>query len=115
MIVMDSNYKEYVLKELDNLVSQIVEASEFNASESYKGLVESLQRQINYHQECIDKCKQMLLLMNAEIPKKSEIKVVSSYWSDDESEEAKAAFDDFWKSEDVMLDIKDHYKDNDDT
>ena len=31
-----------------------------------EGLVESLQRQINYHQECIDKCKQMLLLMNAE-------------------------------------------------
>ena len=111
---MDSNYKDYVLKELDNLVSQMVEASEFKASESYKGLVESLQRQINYHQECIDKCKQMLLLMNAEIPKKSEIKVVSSYWSDDESEEAKAAFDDFWKSEDVMLDIKDHYKDDDD-
>ena len=94
---------------------QIVEASEFNASESYRGLVESLQRQIDYHQECIDKCKQMLLLMNAEIPKKSEIKVVSSYWSDDQSEEARAAFDDFWKSEDVMLDIKDHYKDDDDT
>ena len=112
---MDSNYKDYVLKELDNLVSQMVEASEFKASESYRGLVESLQRQINYHQECIDKCKQMLLLMNAEIPKKSEIKVVSSYWSDDESEEARAAFDDFWKSEDVMLDIKDHYKDDDDT
>ena len=111
---MDSNYKDYVLKELDNLVSQMVEASEFKASESYRGLVESLQRQINYHQECIDKCKQMLLLMNAEIPKKSEIKVVSSYWSDDESEEARAAFDDFWKSEDVMLDIKDHYKDDDD-
>ena len=68
---MDSNYKDYVLKELDNLVSQIVEASELNASESYRGLVESLQRQIDYHQECIDKCKQMLLLMNAEIPKKS--------------------------------------------
>ena len=65
---MDSNYKDYVLKELDNLVSQMVEASEFKASESYKGLVESLQRQINYHQECIDKCKQMLLLMNADIP-----------------------------------------------
>ena len=112
---MDSNYKDYVLKELDNLVSQMVEASEFKASESYRGLVESLQRQINYHQECIDKCKQMLLLMNAEISKKSEIKVVSSYWSDDESEEARAAFDDFWKSEDVMLDIKDHYKDDDDT
>ena len=111
---MDSNYKDYVLKELDNLVSQIVEGSEFNASESYRGLVESLQRQIDYHQECIDKCKQMLLLMNAEIPKKSEIKVVSSYWRDDESEEAKAAFDDFWKSDDVMLDIKDHYKDDDD-
>ena len=111
---MDSNYKDYVLKELDNLVSQMVEASEFKASESYRGLVESLQRQINYHQECIDKCKQMLLLMNAEIPKKSEVKVVSSYWSDDESEEARAAFDDFWKSEDVMLDIKDHYKDDDD-
>ena len=111
---MDSNYKDYVLKELDNLVSQIVEASELKASESYRGLVESLQRQIDYHQECIDKCKQMLLLMNAEIPKKSEIKVVSSYWSDDESEEAKAAFDDFWKSDDVMLDIKDHYKDDDD-
>ena len=45
---MDSNYKDYVLKELDNLVSQIVEASEFKASESYRGLVESLQRQINY-------------------------------------------------------------------
>ena len=112
---MDSNYKDYVLKELDNLVSQIVEASEFKASESYRGLVESLQRQINYHQECIDKCKQMLLLMNADVPKKSEIKVVSSYWSDDESEEARAAFDDFWKSEDVMLDIKDHYKSDDDT
>ena len=111
---MDSNYKDYVLKELDNLVSQIVEGSEFNASESYRGLVESLQRQIDYHQECIDKCKQMLLLMNAEIPKKSEIKVLSSYWSDDESEEARAAFDDFWKSDDVMLDIKDHYKDDDD-
>ena len=111
---MDSNYKDYVLKELDNLVSQIVEASELNASESYRGLVESLQRQIDYHQECIDKCKQMLLLMNAEIPKKSEIKVLSSYWSDDESEEARAAFDDFWKSDDVMLDIKDHYKDDDD-
>ena len=112
---MDSNYKDYVLKELDNLVSQIVEASELNASESYRGLVESLQRQIDYHQECIDKCKQMLLLMNAEIPKKSEIKVLSSYWSDDESEEARAAFDDFWKSDDVMLDIKDHYKSDDDT
>ena len=56
----------------------------------------------------------MLLLMNADVPKNSEIKVVSSYWSDDESEEAKSAFDDFWKSEDVMLDIKDHYKDDDD-
>ena len=103
---MDSNYKDYVLKELDNLVSQIVEASEFKASESYKGLVESLQRQINYHQECIDKCKQMLLLMNARKPKLGE--VVSSYWSDDKSEEARAAFDDFWKSEDVLLDIKEH-------
>ena len=51
---MDSNYKDYVLKELDNLVSQIVETSEFKASESYRVLVESLQRQINYHQECID-------------------------------------------------------------
>ena len=111
---MDSDYKGYVFKELDHLVSQMVEASEFKASESYKGLVESLQRQIDYHQECIDKCKQMLLLMNADVPKKSEIKVVSSYWSDDESEEARAAFDDFWKSEDVMLDIKDHYKDDDD-
>ena len=79
--------------------------SEFNASESYRGLVESLQRQIDYHQECIDKCKQMLLLMNADVPKNSEIKVVSSYWSDDESEEAKDfAFDDFWKSEDIMKD-----------
>ena len=65
---MDSNYKDYVLKELDNLVSQIVEASEFNASESYRGLVGSLERQIDYHQECIDKCKQMLLLMNARKP-----------------------------------------------
>ena len=53
--------------------------------------------------------------MNADVPKNSEIKVVSSYWSDDESEEATAAFDDFWKSEDVMLDIKDHYKSDDDT
>ena len=34
-----------------------------------EGLVESLQRQIDYHQECIDKCKQMLLLMNARKPK----------------------------------------------
>ena len=109
---MDSNYKDYVLKELDNLVSQIVEASEFNASESYRGLVESLERQIDYHQECIDKCKQMLLLMNERKPKLGED--VSSYWSDDESEEARAAFDDFWKSEDVMLDIKDHYKNDDD-
>ena len=57
----------------------------------------------------------MLLLMIAAVPKNSEIKVVSSYWSDDKSEEARAAFDDFWKSEDVMLDIKDHYKDDDDT
>ena len=32
--------------------------------------------------------------------------VVSSYWSDDESEEARSAFDDFWKSEDVIM--KDH-------
>ena len=110
---MDSDYKGYVLKELDHLVSQIVEASEFKASERYRGLVESLQRQINYHQECIDKCKQMLLLMNARKTKIGE--VVSSYWSDDESEEARAAFDDFWKSEDVMLDIKDHYKSDDDT
>ena len=39
---MDSNYKEYVLKELDNLVSQIIEASEFNASESYGELIKSL-------------------------------------------------------------------------
>ena len=78
---MDSNYKDYVLKELDNLVSQIVEASEFNASESYRGLVGSLERQIDYHQECIDKCKQMLLLMNA---RKSKIgEVVSSFISDD--------------------------------
>ncbi len=46
----------------------------------------------------------MLLLMNADVPKNSEIKVVSSYWNDDESEEAKAAFDDFWKSEDIMKD-----------
>ena len=99
---MDSNYKDYVLKELDNLVSQIVEASELNASESYRGLVESLQRQIDYHQECIDKCKQMLLLMNTRKPKLGE--VVSSYWCDDESEEARAAFDDFWKSEDIMKD-----------
>ena len=110
---MDSNYKDYVLKELDNLVSQMVEASEFKASESYRGLVESLQRQINYHQECIDKCKQMLLLMNARKPKLGE--VVSSYWSDDESKEARAAFDDFWKSDDVMLDIKDHCLDDDDS
>ena len=101
---MDSNYKEYVLKELDNLVSQIIEASEFNASESYGELVKSLQGQINYHQECIDKCKQMLLLMNADIPKNSEIKVVSSYMNDDESPEARAAFDDFWKSPDIMKD-----------
>ncbi len=101
---MDSNYKEYVLKELDNLVSQIIEASEFNASESYGELIKSLQGQINYHQECIDKCKQMLLLMNADIPKNSEIKVVSSYMNDDESPEARAAFDDFWKSPDIMKD-----------
>ena len=73
----------------------------------------TLKNLFNYHQECIDKCKQMLLLMNADVPKNSEIKVVSSYWSDDESEEARAAFDDFWKSDDVMLDIKDHYKDDD--
>ena len=53
---MDSNYKDYVLKELDNLVSQITESSEFNASETYKGLISSLQGQIDYHQECIDKC-----------------------------------------------------------
>ena len=46
----------------------------------------------------------MLLLMNADVPKNSEIKVVSSYWNDDESEEATAAFDDFWKSEDIMKD-----------
>ena len=109
---MDSNYKDYVLKELDNLVSQMIEASEFNASESYRGLVESLERQIDYHQECIDKCKQMLFLIHADKPKVGE--VVSSYWSDDKSEEARAAFDDFWKSDDVMLDIKDHYKDDDD-
>ena len=101
---MDSNYKEYVLKELDNLVSQIIEASEFNASESYGELIKSLQGQINYHQECIDKCKQMLLLMNADVPKNSEIKVVSSYMNDDESPEARAAFDDFWKSPDIMKD-----------
>ena len=44
---MDSNYKDYVLKELDNLGSEMVEASELKASESYRGLVESLQRQIN--------------------------------------------------------------------
>ena len=55
----------------------------------------------------------MLLLMNARKPKLGE--VVSSYWSDDESEEARAAFDDFWKSDDVMLDIKDHYTKDDDT
>ena len=35
---MDSNYKDYVLKELDNLVSQMVEASEFKASESYRAV-----------------------------------------------------------------------------
>ena len=75
----------------------------------------TLKNLFNYHQECIDKSKQKLLLMKADVPKNSEIKVVSSYWSDDESEEARAAFDDFWKSEDVMLDIKDHYKDDDDT
>ena len=28
--------------------------------------------------------------MNADVPKNSEIKVVSSYWNDDESEEAKS-------------------------
>ena len=110
---MDSNYKDYVLKELDNLVGQISESTEFSASDTYEGLVTSLRGQIDYHQECIDKCKQMLLLMNARKPKLGE--VVSSYWSDDESEEARAAFDDFWKSEDVMLDIKDHYKSDDDT
>tara|TARA_A100000172_G_scaffold77100_1_gene61128 strand:- start:68 stop:397 length:330 start_codon:yes stop_codon:yes gene_type:complete len=109
---MDSNYKDYVLKELDNLVGQIAESTEFSASDTYKGLVTSLQGQIDYHQECIDKCKQMLLLINAGKPK---VEVVSSYWSDDESEEAKAAFDDFWKSEDVMLDIKDHCSDDDDS
>ena len=48
----------------------------------------------------------MLFLIHADKPKVGE--VVSSYWSDDKSEEARAAFDDFWKSEDVMLDIKDH-------
>ena len=110
---MDSNYKDYVLKELDNLVGQIAESTEFSASDTYKGLVTSLQGQIDYHQECIDKCKQMLFLIHADKPKVGE--VVSSYWSDDQSEEARAAFDDFWKSEDVMLDIKDHYKDDDDT
>ena len=45
---MDSNYKDYVLKELDNLVSQITESSEFNASETYEGLISSLQGQIDY-------------------------------------------------------------------
>ena len=110
---MDSNYKDYVLKELDNLVGQIAESTEFSASDTYKGLVTSLRRQIDYHQERIDKCKQMLLLMNARKPKIGE--VVSSYWSDDESEEARAAFDDFWKSEDVMLDIKDHCSKGDDS
>ena len=100
--MMDSNYKEYVLKELDNLVSQIIEASEFNASESYGELIKSLQGQINYHQQCIDKCKQMLLLINAGKPKV--VEVTSSYWNDDESEEAKSAFNDFWKSGDIMKD-----------
>ena len=98
---MDSNCKEYVLKELDNLVSQIIEASEFNASESYGELIKSLQGQINYHQECIDKCKQMLLLINAGKPQVTE---VTSYMNDDESPEARAAFDDFWKSPDIMKD-----------
>ena len=41
---------------------------------------------------------------NIDVPKNSEIKVVSSYWSDDESEESRAAFDDFWKSQDVLHD-----------
>ena len=108
---MDSNYKDYLLKELDNLVRQIAESTEFSASHTYKGLVTSLQGQIDYHQESIDKCKQMLVLIHADKPKVGE--VVSSYWSDDQSEEARAAFVDFWKSEDVMLDIKDHCSDND--
>ena len=92
---MDSNYKDYVLKELDNLVSQITESSEFNASETYKGLISSLQGQIDYHQECIDKCKQMLFLINA-----GKLQV-TAYMNDDESPEARAAFDDFWKSRDL--------------
>ena len=55
----------------------------------------------------------MLFLIHADKPKVGE--VVSSYWSDDKSEEARAAFDDFWKSEDVMLDIKDHCSKGDDS
>ena len=50
--------------------------------------------------------KDGIIPIHADKPKVGE--VVSSYWSDDKSEEARAAFDDFWKSEDVMLDIKDH-------
>ena len=44
----------------------------------------------------------MLLLINAGKPKV--VEVTSSYWNDDESEEAKAAFNDFWKSGDIMKD-----------
>ena len=44
---MDSNYKDYVLKELDNLVGQISESTEFSASDTYKGLVTSLRGQID--------------------------------------------------------------------
>ena len=45
---------------------------------------------------------------------KREIELIMSSLMNDDSEEARAAFDDFWKSDDVLLDIKDHYKDDDD-
>ena len=40
----------------------------------------------------------MLFLINAGKPQ------VTAYMSDDESPEARAAFDDFWKSQDVLHD-----------
>ena len=43
----------------------------------------------------------MLLLINAGKPQVTE---VTSYMGDDESPEARAAFDDFWKSPDIMKD-----------
>jgi|TARA_R100001443_G_scaffold453_11_gene1805 hypothetical protein len=87
-----SDYKDYVFNQLNEIIDQIIEEKEIKSKETYDVFCDSLQKNINYHRECIDKCKQLLLLMNAGEPR------VTSYTGDDQSPEARHAWDDFWNS-----------------